>query len=281
MTPPLTAAARQKAFIAARRIELKRANAAGRQTLDNARRTLQAAEKRIAATLKNSPTEWQSYHLPRLQKEISAALAEAETALNASLAENLPRFAAMGRDLVETPLSKAGVNISAITPRVDLHQLMAMEKLTTHKMDISTRTVKRINDQLGLVISGVQTPSQATDAIQGLLHGDRSRALSVVRTELNTAYAAATQERMEAASGVLPGLEKEWRKSGKLKGRLEHAIVDGQIRKVDEPFDVGGEKLMYPRDPSASLKNRANCGCQSLPRMSSWEVSNSGDGVVE
>lgn len=276
----MTSAERMKEFLQARRLQLRRANAAGREALNNARQTLQDAEKRITDTLKAAPTEWQAYHLPRLQKEISAALQDTESALNAVLEAEAPRFAALGRDLVDAPLAKAGVHVAAVAPRVDPRQLIAMSKMTTRKMDIAARTAKRINDQLGLVITGVQTPSQATDAVTGLLQGDRARALNVVRTELNTAYSAAAQERMESASGVVPGLEKEWRKSGKLKGRLEHAMVDGQRRKVDEPFDVGGEKLMYPRDPAASPRNRVNCGCMSLPAMSDWQVSNSGDGAI-
>jgi hypothetical protein len=42
------------------------------------------------------------------------------------------------------------------------------------------------------------------------------------------------------------------------------------IRNVDEPFDVGGEKLMYPRDPAGSPGNTINCSCYTVPYMASW-----------
>jgi hypothetical protein len=124
-----------------------------------------------------------------------------------------------------------------------------------------------------MVLIGAQNPSDAATKIGTYLsEGGRARALTVVRTEVGRAYSAAAQARMEQSADVIPGLSKQWRKSGKLKPRQTHAIADGQIRKVKEPFLVGGEKLMHPRDPKASAKNTVNCGCTSLPFMANWEV---------
>jgi hypothetical protein len=44
---------------------------------------------------------------------------------------------------------------------------------------------------------------------------------------------------------------------------LRICFADGQVRKANEPFDVGGEELMYPRDPSGSPENTINCHCFS------------------
>ena len=65
--------------------------------------------------------------------------------------------------------------------------------------------------------------------------GGRSRALTIVRTELGRAYSLAGQQRMEQASEVLPGLRKQWRRSGKLRARLTHDAIDGQLRDADKP----------------------------------------------
>lgn len=56
---------------------------------------------------------------------------------------------------------------------------------------------------------------------------------------------------------------KKWSATGDDRTRLEHSIADGQVKKLDEPFIVGGEKLMYPLDSSlgASGKNIVNCRC--------------------
>jgi hypothetical protein len=79
----------------------------------------------------------------------------------------------------------------------------------------------------------------------------------------------------------VPGLQKQWRRSGKLKPRLEHDLIDGQVRDVDKPFTVtpfgqAPVQLMFPRDPKAPAKQTINCGCDSLPYMASWTVKTPG-----
>jgi len=47
--------------------------------------------------------------------------------------------------------------------------------------------------------------------------------------------------------------------------REEHVEADGQEVKLDEYFEVGGEKLMYPGDPRGSAWNVCNCRCSQYP----------------
>ena len=99
-----------------------------------------------------------------------------------------------------------------------------------------------------------------------------SRARTVVRTELGRAYSVAGQERMKQAAEELPGLRKQWRRSGALHARITHDHADGQVRPVDEKFMVGGEELDFPRDSAGTPGNTINCGCQFLPWMANWEM---------
>lgn len=52
--------------------------------------------------------------------------------------------------------------------------------------------------------------------------------------------------------------------------RFNHRIPEGQDRNIYQPFDVSGEKLMYPGDVSlgASRQNVINCRCASIYRVS-------------
>ena len=58
---------------------------------------------------------------------------------------------------------------------------------------------------------------------------------------------------------------KGWMCSFVPDSRDEHMAADGQERKLDEPFDVGGETMMYPGDPSGSAGNVCNCLCATYP----------------
>ena len=85
-------------------------------------------------------------------------------------------------------------------------------------------------------------------------------------------YAAAGQVRLDSAAGVLPGLMKEWRRSGKVHSRPTHDAADGQRVSVEDSYQVGSVSLRYPVDPLGPPGETINCGCQSLPWMQSWPV---------
>jgi len=67
---------------------------------------------------------------------------------------------------------------------------------------------------------------------------------------------------------VLPSTQgkKQWAAILDEVTRLNHAIADGQRRRIDEPFNVGGELLRHPGDTSlnASAGNVINCRCSAL-----------------
>jgi SPP1 gp7 family putative phage head morphogenesis protein len=59
--------------------------------------------------------------------------------------------------------------------------------------------------------------------------------------------------------------EKEWLATSDSDTRDAHYAANGQVVKIDEPFMVGGESLMYPGDPSGSAGNVIQCRCTILP----------------
>lgn len=54
---------------------------------------------------------------------------------------------------------------------------------------------------------------------------------------------------------------KEWVAVGDNKTRPAHKNANGQQVPLDKPFNVGGEKLMYPGDPNGTAGNVINCRC--------------------
>ncbi len=58
---------------------------------------------------------------------------------------------------------------------------------------------------------------------------------------------------------------QEWVTMRDDRVRPEHVEADGQVRALGEPYDVGGEKMMYPGDPEASLDNICGCRCMLMP----------------
>lgn len=58
---------------------------------------------------------------------------------------------------------------------------------------------------------------------------------------------------------------KQWDSTLDGRTRPEHREADGQIRELDEPFDVGGEKMKAP-GVGGSARNVCNCRCCLLQR---------------
>lgn len=84
------------------------------------------------------------------------------------------------------------------------------------------------------------------------------RAVRVART---MSTAAANGGKMEGwkQSEVVTG--KKWRSAGGSRTRKTHRKANGQVKPLDEPFEVGKSKLMYPGDPSGEAKEIVNCRC--------------------
>lgn len=274
----MTKKERDRAFAKARTAERRRLTRIQRDTHAELLRLLKTAEERIAGILAATPTDYQAWMLPQQQAAIRQAMDDIGRQMGQRLDESAVASWQAGIDLVDRPIAAGGLNIAAVLPALDTAQLEALRAFMTDRMtDVGLQLANRINNELGLVAIGGQGISEAITKIESLIDsGGRSRATTIVRTELGRAYAVATQQRMDQAREILPGLQKQWRRSGKLHSRPSHDAADGQVVDVDKPFIVGGVALMHPRDPAAPAAETINCGCESLPYMASWDVANPG-----
>lgn len=269
---------RDAAFRSARMDVLKLRTQIQRGAAGEITQLLRGALDEIKTVLASQPSDYQRWQLPQLKRAIESALDEFERGAGAALADGARRSFAAGQDLVDGPIEAGGIRIAAMLPEIDTAQLAAMRTFMVDRIsDISTTTANKISGQLGLVTIGAQSPGDAVSAIADLVEGGRDRAITIVRTELGRAFSVAADERMSQAAEILPGLKKQWRRSGKIHSRLHHDTTDGQIRAVDEPFVLGnGVEIMFPLDPAAPIGETINCGCVSLSIMESWDVSTPG-----
>jgi uncharacterized protein with gpF-like domain len=84
----------------------------------------------------------------------------------------------------------------------------------------------------------------------------------------------ARTETMHSASAGTNGLFNEWgvKKRSWLtaidgRQRPTHEAANGQVKGIDEPFEVGDSEMMYPLDDSlgADVSEIVNCRCAELP----------------
>ncbi len=244
---------------------------------------LHAAQTQIVQQLATQPADWQQWQLTRLRDQIETILAAAGQQAGAAVDAGLRQAWQQGEDLVDKPLAAAGMGVEMRLGALDARVLAAMRTFAVERLNnVATEAMGKIGQQLGLVTIGGITPFQAIKAVQALLGSDSPRrATAIVRTEVSRAFAVASQERLVQAAALVPGMQKQWRRSGKIHSRWTHDLMDGQVVDADKPFKVpnpgGGINLMQcPHDPKAPPEQVISCGCIALPYIKSWQVATPG-----
>ena len=121
----------------------------------------------------------------------------------------------------------------------------------------------------GVIDEGFQSGapiSEIADNVRSEFNGiSRARAKTIAITETGAAYGEARQKAMEDVD--IPF--KRWLTSGASNVRPTHQEANGQVVRVDEPFEVGEYELMGPGDGSlgAGPEEVINCHCVAIAVM--------------
>jgi hypothetical protein len=84
----------------------------------------------------------------------------------------------------------------------------------------------------------------------------------IARTEASRAWNTATLAGAQAAAGPDRPVVKQWVTRHDTRVRTAHDQVDGQLRLLDEAFQVGGVPMQHPGDPTAPASLVVNCRCR-------------------
>jgi hypothetical protein len=220
--------------------------------------------------------------LDSIESQIANFSAKARAEANGLLEESW----GMGRNLVDIPLAQAGLRPGGaygpegiyIGFRLSTSVLDTLKDFTFHKIEgLSEAAWDKIRGELTLGVMGGKTPQEVAAAIgknlkDPSIFGTIARRAEVItKTEMGRVFSTAAELRMEEAADHVDGLEKQWRHVGHPKvPRSTHLAADGQHVPVDEPFDIGGIEMMYPRDPAAPIEETINCGCDHVPYHARW-----------
>lgn len=91
------------------------------------------------------------------------------------------------------------------------------------------------------------------------------RAMTIVRTEGHRVQQEASADARQAAKERGCDVVKQWDSTLDGNTRETHQALDGQIREVDEPFEINGKKAMHPGD-FGKPEEDCNCRCVALTR---------------
>lgn len=222
-----------------------------------------------------SITGWEQYRLRQLLDAVERQLGQYEAAAQAEIENRLSAMWDLGQKSVYQPLNTAGIytGFNLSTSVLDVLKDFAFHKIS----GVAAGGWDKIKSELSLGILGTRTPQQVADAIgrnltdPSVFASIDARAEVITKTEMGRVFSIAAQKRMEEAAKYVRGLKKVWIHAGHpRKPRITHLGIEGQTRDIDEPFNVGGVKMMYPRDPAAPLDEVINCGCDHAAWKEEW-----------
>jgi hypothetical protein len=123
------------------------------------------------------------------------------------------------------------------------------------------------------VRKGVESSEVVSLVAQRFMHGPggTTRAVTIARTEVGSAYSIARHEEMKGQ-----GFEKhQWLtasdnvvRDASEPGEFDHAKCDGEVRTVGEKFSCG---LAYPMESGGEAGNVINCRCETIPLVAGME----------
>lgn len=113
------------------------------------------------------------------------------------------------------------------------------------------------------ILQGKSIPHIADDLQKRINTMSRESAIRTARTAVTEAQNAGRQDSYEAAAKIGIKVRKCWTATKDNRTRHDHGMADGQIVDYDQPFDVGGYKMMFPGDKSGGAPGHLiyNCRC--------------------
>lgn len=236
--------------------------------------------KRNIKELQANPlTQSKAYQLEfqkMLEKQLTGIIDNLKGKNFASIADYLHTCYTQG--FIGTFYDLQGQGIPVIVPIDQSQVLKAVEKTgdnikLANKLGISTNDLKK--QVLAELKRGLATELSYSDIARNISNwgsADMNRSKLIARTEGHRVQGEAKMDACQAAKAKGADIVKQWDSTLDSATRESHQHLDGQIRELDESFEVGGKAAPYPGgfgDPAEDC----NCRCTMLQRAK-WNLDN-------
>lgn len=211
-------------------------------------------------------TSWYSQMSQDLSREVAQAKLTAAGVINKSI----PKIYTGGFNWSWYSVQREAKKSFGYRPIVNtkaMVQLMQNARLppsyiTIDEMLAMSRNQKYLNTAVmqGLA-KGESVPDIAKRISVVMPNNDMNASVRTARTMITAAENAGRYEAGLDMQSKGIEISREWVATLDDRTRHEHRVLDGQIKKFPEPFEVDGETLRFPADPLASPHLVINCRC--------------------
>lgn len=249
------------------------------ETIKRVLTLLKTLRGEIAAEL-SAQSSWAAYRAGRVEASVNRLIDEFMAQAGAEARASFEQAVRSGELSVVEPLSALGVDVGFYRPS-QAQVNVAVDFSARLIQDIGDETRRAVDQQLRLASLGGAQPVDAMrgitqalglDAQTGIwkkradpVRGVAARAETVLRTEMGRMYNLAAFSQVEA--GRVPGMTKSWLATVDGRTRVEHLRAHARYQSrpipVEDFFEVDGERLRFPGDPSAGARATVNCRCRT------------------
>lgn len=257
-------------------------------SLDDEKAVLQALEKNYTTALAdikknikelqaNPLTQSKAYQLEfqkQLEKQLSGILDNLQGKNFTSIADYLNTCYNEG--FLGSMYDMQGQGVPLVLPIDQKQVLKAVQKTgddfkLSNKLGVSTKKLKKqVQAELTRGLATEKTYAEIARNISNYGLSNMNRSKTIARTEGHRVQNAARYDSMNAAKSKGADIVKQWDSTLDGNTRHTHAQLDGQIRELDENFEVSGKSAPCPGgfgDPAEDC----NCRCAMLQRAR-WAV---------
>ncbi len=277
----------EKAKLAAEEKQLKHLKGIYKKAADDIAKKIEISNGKISVLLANwdeltdeQKSIYQSQIYQRdfqqsLQKQINGFLKDLNSKQYKSVDEYLKDSYKTG--YIGAMYDIAGQGIPIVTP-IDQKQVV---KAMTHDTKLSKRLYTRLGEDVELlkkrvannISRGIATADSYANIARNISNGTNvsiNRTMTIARTEGHRIQVQATSDAQHDAKDKGADVVKQWDSTLDGRTRPHHRQLDGQIRELDEPFEVDGMKVKYPSGFGIAAED-INCRCALLQRAK-WNL---------
>lgn len=231
--------------------------------------TMDEAQKAVMESMKQAKIYQKNYQ-QALKKQVAGILDKLHGDVYSTVEEYLKECYQDG--YIGTMYDLQGQGVPIIVP--------INQEAVTKAVVLDSKVVKGYYDALGVdfdrlkktipaeVSRGIASSLPYIDIARNINNVSKSglyNAVRIARTEGHRIQETSRFDAQKAAKGKGADVVKQWDSTLDGRTRHTHRKLDGQIREVDEPFEMDGKKAMFPGEFGRPEED-INCRCVSLTR---------------
>lgn len=239
------------------------------------KQALQDIDDKIAQLMGRNDADLQNViYQTQYQKQLRTQVQSILEQLQANEFETVSEFLAScyTEGFVGTMYSMHGQGVPLIIPidqkavvkAVTLDSKLKEDLYTSLGVDI-TKLKKTVSGEITRGIAAGQTYQQIARSISNQTKAPLNRVTNIVQTESHRIRQAASYDAANEAKSKGADVVKQWDSTLDGDTRPTHRKLDGQIRELDEPFEMDGKNAMYPGDFGDPAED-CRCRCVMLQR---------------